>query len=436
MEKGYSLKKKMLILGAGFGGLRLYNNLKKDFDVLLIDRKTFFEFSPEVPASFIDTSKQNGIMIDLESHAKPGTYLQATMVHATPDVVQIQPANMDQAIVMLNAKDWNYRPGQPTTWEGQQYRTLDLLFDYCVVAIGAMYPEPIGSTAPHIMARKLEIQSIADRLASGNYTGVSIVGGGYVGVEMACYAQKVVKDKKLNLPVRLYNRGPTICKNVNDKAREYILKELQKKDIHLLVNQPMTPGECRDRGELAFDCRGTSQSKNKGFFQNSFALGEDDCLIGNDYMQVQKKDLNYCPNFFAIGDCVTLKKNPAKLGFIAMNQADFLYDVFETLRKYEKKGKLCHIDLQPRRPGEEPAQHPQLEQLNIKGYSTVKEPQILTMRLGSDVILVTKKKVFSGHVIKMLRSTAYSSSFKALKDSTIGNFISSINKTFGSLLFS
>lgn len=436
MEKNESLKKRVLILGAGFGGLRLYNKINKDYEVLLIDRKTFFEFSPEVPSTFIDTKKHNCILIDLEDHMKPGTFMQGSLVSAGPEWVQVKPESLERTMVTLNAREWPYRPGAPLYNQGEQHRTLDLFFDYCVIAIGGMYPEPIGTTAPHIMARKLEIQYVADCIASGNYSGVSIVGGGYVGVEMACYAQQFIKEKKLNVPIRIYNRGPTICKSVNEKAREYILKDLQKKGIEVLVNQAMTPDECKSKGELTFDCRGTTQARNKEFFENHFNVGEDSCLIGNDYLQVQRKDLNYCPNVFAIGDCVTLQNSPPKLGFIAMGQADFLYDVFESLRKCEKKGSLCHIELQPRHIGQTPAQHPQLDLLKIKGYSTVKEPQVFTMRLGNDVILVTKNKVFSGKVIKIMRSTAYTSSFKALKDSSIGKFITSVNHVFGNLIFS
>lgn len=440
MEKSGPQKKRVLILGAGFGGLRLYNNLRKEYDVLLLDRKSFFEFAPDIPSTFVTASKHSHIIIDLEKHCTEKTFLQGSLVSAGPEKVKMLPFNYERAVELLDSKDWPYIADKPAAGEmlseGQEsQKTLDLKFDYCVIAIGAMYPGPIGTTASHINDRKKEIQEVADKLTSGNYTGISVVGGGYVGVETACYAHKVIKEKKFDLPVKIYNRGPIICKNVNEKAREYILKDLQKKGIQLLVNQAVTPEQCSTKGDLVFDCRGTAQSHNRPYFEHSFAIGPDSCLVGNNYMQVQKNDLSYCANVFSIGDCVTVTKNPPKLGFIAMGQADFLYDLFGTLGKKEKNGELGPTAGQNKVQAEQPVPSPDFQKLKIKDYSKVKEPQVLTMRLGDEVIMVTKDKVKTGCGLSTMRDSAYKDSLSALKDSTWGKFKSSMSHFFGNLLY-
>ena len=203
MENTETRKKRVVILGAGFGGLSLYNKMRKNYDLLVIDRKNFFEFTPEVPSTFKDPSKHKNIQIDLLTHLENHDFLQANLTHTRPHTVRLTAINIDNAISMLNDRGWPYERVCDTMPSDIVDDTIDVIFDYCDIAIGAMYPKPIGTLANSLAARKQEKKAVADRLACGNYTGVSIVGGGYVGVEMACYAQDVIKDKMLGLPLRI-----------------------------------------------------------------------------------------------------------------------------------------------------------------------------------------------------------------------------------------
>lgn len=49
-----SSKKKLIIVGAGFAGLRLFHLLKKHFIVKILDFKDFFEYTPEITAAISD----------------------------------------------------------------------------------------------------------------------------------------------------------------------------------------------------------------------------------------------------------------------------------------------------------------------------------------------------------------------------------------------
>ncbi|MEO6682523.1 MAG: NAD(P)/FAD-dependent oxidoreductase [Ginsengibacter sp.] len=229
---------KVVIIGAGFGGLKLTQELgaKKEFDITLIDRFNFHQFQPlfyQVATSGLDASN---ISFPLRK-----AFQKFENVH-------IRMANVETIDHVNN----------------RVIADVDTFYyDILVIATGAetnffgnknliRNSYPMKSTVEALRIKYRLLQNIEDAIFMKNketlesLLTVVIVGGGPTGVEMSGAIADMRRfvlpkdypeiDFKNNMRIYLLEGGPQVLGPMSDKSSEQALKYLNKLGVEVLTN--------------------------------------------------------------------------------------------------------------------------------------------------------------------------------------------------------
>ena len=230
-------KKDVLVLGLGFAGTRIASKIdRKIFDVLVVDRKSYFEFSPSIISALGNANKVTSITVTPEDILKPNEFLQADLGLLSRNKATLKfpaPPSAAQLATLqaLHQRGWRVRIDETQT-------SAEVLFDYCVVCIGSAYPSPIRSFCGTVALRQEEMRNFSQRLASPGLEKIIVEGGGYVAVETALRAKEVAKS-----PVEIYVRSDTILRNVPKEGQDKARQILTDKGIPIRFNRTSTPEE-------------------------------------------------------------------------------------------------------------------------------------------------------------------------------------------------
>src|SRR3989338_3462411 len=103
--------KRVVVLGGGFAGSKIAKKLEKDFDVILIDTKDYFEFTPGILRTIVEPKHIKKIQV-LHSH-----YLHKT------NVIVGEVKNIGKDFVKIKRRK--------------------ISFDYLIICAGSSYNLPI-----------------------------------------------------------------------------------------------------------------------------------------------------------------------------------------------------------------------------------------------------------------------------------------------------
>lgn len=280
-----SEKKTVVIVGLGFAGMRIFNELHSDkrFILVAIDCKDYFEVVPHSVPNILKPEKADQWLVDYKSNpALKSTFKLGLVTAITSDG----------------------RRGQVTLESGEK-----IAFDYAVVTTGSSY----GA----IKARHSAVTSKSDRLAAlrefnsqiSASPSIVVVGGGAVGVEMAVFVAEDFPDKSTTL----VTASDRVLEKFDEKASDYAANVLTSKGVSVIYNERICDwggvGGIPVQGTISTD-NGTSLSgliiKCVGFDPNttSFGASVDPTALTtggqlrvNEFLQVQGM-----PNVFAAGD--------------------------------------------------------------------------------------------------------------------------------------
>jgi apoptosis-inducing factor 2 len=169
----------VLVVGGGFAGRTAARHVgTQGFSVVLVDAKTYFEFTPSVPRCIVcpdaiaNSARPHS---DAERKLHPGR--NVSTVHGVV-------AELTDGSAFVNVAS-----GLPI-----QRGTLSVNFRYCIWAAGSGYDDPIhpnGATLSSIRDRKGDMSSWLEKLKTSR--SVLVLGGGLVGVEMAAELAEIQK---------------------------------------------------------------------------------------------------------------------------------------------------------------------------------------------------------------------------------------------------
>lgn len=266
--------KKVVIIGGGFTGANAAKRLQYHFNVTLIDSKNYFEFTPSVLRTVVDTSYTKSIQ------AVHSDYLPNAKVFVEKVI------DITKKSVVTNKKEHKY--------------------DYLIIASGSEYNLPFKEDNCVMSWRANHLQEFHDTLEKSKK--VLIVGGGIVGVEIAGEIAEHYKDKEITL---LHSRNELMPRN-NAKTRHYTKKILEKKGVKFIWNRRIEKKEgeefCTTHGEklkadIAYLCIGIKP--NYAFMQKHFKEKLDDrhYIKTNDFLQLEGET-----NIFVGGDITNIKE--------------------------------------------------------------------------------------------------------------------------------
>jgi NADH dehydrogenase len=341
---------KVVILGAGFGGLTAAKALDRIADVTLVDKHNFQTFLP-----LLYQVSTAGLAADHIAHPIRGA-LRKTKIR--------------------------FRMGSPLTID-QKHKSIKLDssevldFDYLIVALGSATNDfGIPGVSENALGMKsvseaLEIRSsilrrFEDlcRFEDQTKLSITVVGGGPTGVEMAGAIAELKKgplrsDQEkaaANIQVNLVEAGPRILPSFSPKLSERTQKDLEKLGVKVLTQTSVKEVKPREiilgnRSKLSSEVTiwaagvsGVPAMKKLGL---PTANGR---ITVTETMQVE----NY-PHIFAIGDIAGAKGSDGRylpmVAPVAMQQGRFVAKQILRLQakkplekfKYRDKGSMATI---------------------------------------------------------------------------------------------
>ncbi len=266
--------KKVVIVGGGFAGSYSAKKLEKEFDVILIDTKSFFEFTPGVLRTIVNPEHARKIQIHHKDYLRNARIIVGEVKEAGKNFVKVN---------------------------GKKVK-----FDYLIVASGSRYKVPIKEQNVILATRVSRLRDYYERLHKAD--SVVIVGGGIVGVELAAEIALHYRNKKLTL----VHLDRELMPRNSKRTRKYAEKFLKKRGVEIIFNDRVekvkgkkcfTKNGLKLDADLVFMCTGIKP--NYEFMKKNFSKDIDNpgVLRVNKYLQ-----LDGYKNIFVAGDVAEIKE--------------------------------------------------------------------------------------------------------------------------------
>jgi len=262
---------KIVIVGGGFCGSIVAKKLEKNknFQVTLIDKKRYFEYSPSLAKVLFDPSYIKKISVPFSKFLKNTKFVNDSII--------------------------NVRPNKVETTNGI------FPFDYLVLCPGIDYPIMLKNKKQVITLKSgAEISEFSSAVQQAQ--SVLIVGGGLIGTELAGEFATRIPEKKVII-VHQYNR---LLERNSPWISLYARKFLDQRGIEIIFGEKVvdhTNGiftTNKDRvikADFCIWCTGISYNPffMKGFEESIFT--KKNALTVNQYLQLKDH-----PNIFVGGD--------------------------------------------------------------------------------------------------------------------------------------
>jgi len=339
---------RLLILGGGFGGLRLARKLsnRPGFDITLLDRFNYHQFQPlfyQVATAGLDASN---ISFPLRKVFQKSKNIRFRMA-------EVQKIITGKNMVVTDIGEFEYdvlviATGADTNFFGNQN-----LLDYAF---------PMKSTVEAVQLRHRLLHNFEDALGAKTeeelqrLMTVVVVGGGPTGVELS---GAIADMKRYQLPkdypeldfnkmiIYLLEAGPKTLGNMSEKSTEQSLKYLNKLGVTVLTNTILKDFDGTKAVLENGDIIPTTLVIWAAGIKGNVPEGIDKELIvrGNRIKVNRQCQVQGFGNVYAIGD-VAYMEEPAfpsghpQVAPVAMQQADMLN---HNLRRIEMKSGDEHV---------------------------------------------------------------------------------------------
>jgi len=386
-------KKRIVILGAGYGGIFLATNIaryvtEKSGEVILIDRNPYHQLLQEIHLVAAGFRTANEVKIPIL------TLIDRMNINFIQSAVkQIMP---DKNLVVLESTEINY--------------------DLLIVCLGAStkYFNIKGARENTLPLRSISDASlVCDKvralIKSNKKHNIIIVGGGATGVSLGGALSDFVKEsKKLDrLSITIIEALPTILSGWDERLVKKVNEVLHEKGIRIVTSTAVTRVEndgdggggniyLSDSGSKIHSSLTIWTAGVKGYdipINPEVEKTKDGKIILNEFCQIGRY-----PNIFSIGDIAAVKDDNGKLypplAQIAVREAKYLSKL---ISKYVIADRVDLISL----PLDEKFEY------NIK---------VQLISLGNDdYVGFFNNHVISGSLAKLVEEFSMSAYIKTLK---------------------
>lgn len=306
-----STRPRVVILGAGFGGLTAAKALSKDADVTVVDRHNFQTFLP-----LLYQVATVGLAADHVAHPVRGALRKSGVKFRMGSPISVDHKNKS---VKLDSSEV-------------------LEFDHLVVALGSATADfGVAGVNEHALGMKSVHEAIGIRaevmrrfedlcrFEDQTRLSLSVVGGGPTGVEMAGALAELkrgpLKNDEANaaehIDIYLIEAGPRILPMFSEKLSARAKKDLEKLGVKVLLNtavQEVKPRQILIKdgsvipSEVTIWAAGVKGEPTGGLLNLP--------LEGTRISVAQNLQVNHYPHIWAIGDISSAKG--ADGGFLPM----------------------------------------------------------------------------------------------------------------------
>lgn len=341
---------KVVILGAGFGGLTAARALDRIADVTLIDRHNFQTFLP-----LLYQVSTAGLAADHIAHPVRGALRKTNVKFRMGSPISVNHKNQS---VKLDSSE-------------------EISFDYLIVALGSATNDfGVKGVSEHALGMKTVSEALTIRASimrrfedlcrfeDDTRLSISVVGGGPTGVEMAGAIAELKKgpltsdqrEAAAHIEVNLVEAGPRLLPSFSKSLSDRTVKDLQKLGVNVYTNAVVK--EVKPRQILLKD--GTSIGSEITIWaagvtgepgMNKLALPVE---AGRIKIEPTLQVSNY-PKVFAIGDIAGGKDAKGRplpmVAPVAMQQGRFVAKQIAAILanrplgtfKYRDKGSMATI---------------------------------------------------------------------------------------------
>lgn len=261
--------KKLIVIGGGFAGAHISKALEKYFDVMLVDSKDYFEFTPGILRTIVEPEHIRKIQV-LHTH-----YLKRTKV-----IVGCVKAINKNYIVLDDNKQ--------------------IYFDYLAICSGSSYNAPFKEKNIIKVTRAEHLRDCYNNLYKARR--ILIIGGGLVGVELASEICTHYRDKDITI----IHSKDRLMERTHEKAIRYAENFLKGKGVKIIYGERagkihgdiyITNKKRKIKADMAFLCTGITPNYDfmKKYFRDK--LNAKGFIKVNEYLQLKGHD-----NIFAVGD--------------------------------------------------------------------------------------------------------------------------------------
>ena len=306
-----STRPRVVILGAGFGGLTAAKALSKDADVTVVDRHNFQTFLP-----LLYQVATAGLAADHVAHPVRGALRKSGVKFRMGSPISVDHKNKS---VKLDSSEV-------------------LEFDHLIVALGSATADfGVAGVTEHALGMKSVHEAIGIRaevmrrfedlcrFEDQTRLSLSVVGGGPTGVEMAGALAELkrgpLKNDEANaaehIDIYLIEAGPRILPMFSEKLSARAKKDLEKLGVKVLLNtavQEVKPRQILIKdgsvipSEVTIWAAGVKGEPTGGLLNLP--------LEGTRISVAQNLQVNHYPHIWAIGDISSAKG--ADGGFLPM----------------------------------------------------------------------------------------------------------------------
>ena len=306
-----STRPRVVILGAGFGGLTAAKALAKNADITVVDRHNFQTFLP-----LLYQVATAGLAADHVAHPVRGALRKSGVKFRMGSPISIDHKNKS---VKLDSSEV-------------------LEFDHLVVALGSATADfGVAGVNEHALGMKSVHEAIGiraevmrrfedlGRFEDQTRLSLSVVGGGPTGVEMAGALAELkrgpLKNDEANaaahIDIYLIEAGPRILPMFSEKLSARAKKDLEKLGVKVLLNtavQEVKPRQILVKGADAIPSEVTIWAAGVKGEPTGGMLNLP--LEGTRISVAQNLQVNHYPHVWAIGDISSAKG--ADGGFLPM----------------------------------------------------------------------------------------------------------------------
>ncbi len=358
MENSFNLpengKKRMVIIGAGFAGLKLARKLAKSpFQIVMIDKRNFHQFQPlfyQVATSGLEPS-------NISFPIRKVFHLHTNLHFRNTELLEVYP---NENKILTKAGILTYDKLVIATGVNTNYFGNENIEKYSI---------SMKSTAQAINLRNRILESFEaailtdDKKEHSKLLSMVIVGGGPTGVELS---GAIAELKNYVLPkdypeldfsrmkIRLYEAAPRLLNGMSDKAGKDALKFLEKLGVEVHLNTMI-----KDYDGENMTLEDGSQYKVQNFVWTAGVGGKRINGIANEhYVRGNRLDvdrtnkLKGTKNIYALGDTAYMETEMYPQGHpqvaqVAIQQATLLAKNLKENKElpfeYKNKGAMATI---------------------------------------------------------------------------------------------
>ncbi len=245
-------KKHIVIVGGGFGGLKVAQTLEKlsslrdEIEITLVSRDNFLLFTPFLTETLGGMLDEADVVSPLRAFLKKARFImgEVTAVDVKAKTVTYKRPLTDETETLV-ADHLILSLGSTSSFYGQK--------DMEALAFTMKSLDDASLLRNHLMAALEQANEEADVVARQALLTVVVVGAGYTGVEAAGAIRDLMKDAARAYPhirpdevrIVLIDMAEKILPTIDPSLANYALRQLQKRGIEMRLGQKIDHADDR-----------------------------------------------------------------------------------------------------------------------------------------------------------------------------------------------